>query len=178
VKRSSPLHLALRAGLGAAYAFAVHAVVRGGRDTHAPGTLVALLLPAVASAGLFVVFAATLRGGAEPMITRVARAIERDEIPPPLLGWLRRVTVAWCVFLASNVLVCTGLALFAPVSWWTLWNGVLVYVALVALLLGEYVIRKIRYRWYRDGFLDRLWRRAFPPFAEPTEGSERSSSVT
>jgi uncharacterized membrane protein len=176
---NSPVRLLLRAGLGIAYAFLIHAFLRGDSNArHAPAALAALLLPALVSAALGVVFATTLRPGAEPMIARVAQAMDRDPIPPRFRDWLRGVTVAWCVFFATNTLICTALALFAPVGWWTLWNGVLVYAAIAALLLGEYVIRKIRFRWYRDGLLDRFWRRAFPPSDEPDQGSGPSSSVT
>ena len=181
------LRLVLRASGGAVYALLLHGLLRGGEGRPDPVGTAALLVPALVSTGLLLVFAATLRAGREPMIARVAQAMERDPIPPPLLGWLRTVTVAWCGFFAANALVSASLALCAPLSWWTLWNGALAYGAVAFLLLAEYVARKIRYRWYRDGLLDRFWRRAFP--SRPTDdygpggasagsGSGRSSDVT
>ena len=178
MSRLSPWRIVLQLGLGMGYAFLLHTLLGGGSDRRGWAALGALLAPALTSALLGVAFAATLREGEEPMITRVARAMERDEIPAPLLAWLRSVTLAWCGFFALNFLVSGSLALFGPMTWWTAWNGLLAYVAMGALLLGEYVIRKIRFRWYRDGLLDRFWRRAFPPFEAPVQGSERSSDVT
>jgi uncharacterized membrane protein len=136
------------------------------------------LLPTLVSVGFLAAFSATLRRGAEPAIVRIARRLERDEIPPAIRVWLRDVTVAWCGFFALNAVVSGGLALFGPLRWWTLWTGVLAYVAIAALLLGEYVVRKIRFRWYRDGLLDRFWRRAFPPFPAADHEAGRSSTVT
>jgi uncharacterized membrane protein len=173
----SPIRLALRAVAGVAYAFLIHALLGGGEGPRSAIAYAPLLLPALVSLTLLIAFGSTLRPGAEPMIARVARAMERDPIPPPILVWLRHVTIAWCVFFALNAAISASLAVFARLGWWTLWNGVLAYAAMAALLLGEYVIRKIRFRWYRDGMLDRFWRRRFPPFDNPDQGSGRSSSV-
>lgn len=159
------LGLALRASAGLVYAFALHALLRGGAAHESAAGRTALLVPALVSAFLLVVFAATLRPGREPMIARVAQAMEAEPIPSRLHPWLRRVTFAWCVFFAVNGTVSACLALFAPLGWWTVWNGLLTYAFVGLLLLGEYVMRKVRYRWYRDGLLDRGWRRCFPPRA-------------
>jgi hypothetical protein len=178
MSRPSLPRIVLRVGLGMGYAFLLHGLIGGGNGRRGWPALGALLVPALTSAFLGVVFASTLRPGAEPMIARVARAMERDEIPPPILAWLRSVTLAWCCFFVLNFVVSGGLALFGPMTWWTLWNGLLAYLLMGALLLGEYVTRKIRFRWYRDGLLDRFWRRTFPPFATRGQGSGRSSDVT
>jgi len=181
----SPLRratLVLRVLLGLAYPLALYALLR--RGALALDTALAFqLLPAALSAAFLAAFAWTLRPGAEPMITRAARAMERDEIPARILPFLRSTTIVWCVFLAANSVIITLLALYAPLAWWTLWTGVIAYVAMAALLLGEYVVRKVRFRWYRDGLLDRFWRRAFPPRPSDapglqTQGDGRSSTVT
>lgn len=174
----------LRLVLSLVYPFALYLLLR--RGAVAIGTALALqLVPAALSALVCGLFASTLRPGSEPMITRVARALERDEIPVRILPFLRGTTVVWCVFLAANSVVITSLALCGDLPGWTLWTGVLVYVCMGALLLGEYVVRKVRFRWYRDGALDQLWRRAFPPFApEPAadaargQDDGRSSTIT
>lgn len=185
----SPLRRAtivLRALLALVYPFALYALLR--RGALALDTALALqLLPAAMSALVGLLFAWTLRPGAEPMITRVARALERDEIPARILPFLRSATLVWCAFLAANAAIIALLALFAPLAAWALWTGALAYVCTGALLLGEYVVRKIRFRWYRDGTLDRIWCRVFPPFpaspaagppGRPAEDGERSSIVT
>lgn len=162
-RRGEALGFLLRALLGAGYAVGIHALLRGDAAGAGVAGRAALLVPAGVCVGLLAAFAATLRPGREPMIARVAQAMEREPIPARLQPWLRQVTKAWCVFFAANTAISLLLALFAPLAWWTLWNGALAYVAVGGLLLGEYLLRKIRYRWYRDGFLDRVWRRILPP---------------
>jgi len=182
----SPLRratLVLRALASLVYPFALYLLLRRGA-LALDAALALKLLPAALSAAVFGVFAWSLRPGAEPMITRVARAIERDTIPARILPFLRSATLVWCGFLALNGVIITLLAVYAPLAWWTLWTGVFAYVAMGALLLGEYAVRKVRFRWYRDGPFDRVWRRAFPPRptdAEPeraAQGDARSSTTT
>jgi len=176
--------IGLRVVASFVYPFVLYALLR--RGALALDTALALqLLPAAMSVLVGALFAWTLRPGSEPMITRVARALERDEIPARILPFLRSTTLVWCGFLAANAVVIAWLALRGPLSAWTLWTGVLAYVCMGALLLGEYVVRKIRFRWYRDGALDRLWQRFFPPFApdgsddsRPRQAGGRSSTVT
>lgn len=176
--------IVLRVLASLAYPFALYGLLRQG--ALALDTALALqLLPAAMSALVGVLFAWTLRPGSEPMITRIARAMERDEIPAQILPFLRSTTRVWCGFLFANALVIALLALHASLAWWTLWTGVVFYALSGVLLLGEYVVRKVRFRWYRDGLLDRFWRRAFPPFPAspptpglPSQDEGRSSTVT
>lgn len=129
-----------------------------------------LLLPMLVSAYLFATFAESLRRG-PPMIERFARAIEGD-LPDFTLSYCRRVTTVWCGFLAINTAVVAGLAVFAPVGWWALYTGVLFYGLLGALLGAEFCVRKWWFRYYDDGWIDRLFAQLFPP--ENTANGRRS----
>lgn len=173
----SPGRLLARAGLGAVYAGVVYLLLSHAFAERGPLALAALLAPALPAFFLCTVFALSLRPGREPMIARIARAMENEEIPARLRPWLRGVTIVWCAFFGVSALLTIGLALLAPLGVWTAWQGVGVQAGIALLLAGEYVIRKIRYRWYRDGVLDRFWRRYFPP-SDEGGGSGRSSSVT
>jgi len=133
------------------------------------GTLL-LFVPMLVSLYLFWTFAATLRGGM-PMIERFARIVEVD-LPDFCVPYCRTVTQVWCFFLLANSLCVGALALWAPLEWWTLYAGLVFYLLMGALLAGEFVFRKLWFRYYRDGFSDRIFAKWFP--AEKTENGRRS----
>lgn len=129
-----------------------------------------LLLPAVASLYLLWTFASSLRRG-PPMVERFARAIE-DDLPDFTLPYCRKVTIAWCVFLAANSLCVAALARWGPLEWWALYTGLVFYLLMGALLAGEFAIRKLWFRHYGTGAVDRLLARVFP--AARTRNGRRS----
>ncbi len=129
-----------------------------------------LFLPMLAGLYVLAAFAWSLRSG-PPMIERFARAIEHD-LPPFTLGYCRKVTVLWCVFLALHALAVGALALFAPLAWWTLYTGLVFYLLLGALLVGETLVRKLWFRGYGRGLADQVLARLFP--AERTANGRRS----
>jgi uncharacterized membrane protein len=129
-----------------------------------------LFLPMLASLYVLATFAWSLHRG-PPMIERFARAIEHD-LPPFTLPYCRKVTVVWCAFLALNAAAVGALALFAPIGWWTLYTGALFYLLLGALIVGETLVRKLWFRGYGPGLVDRWLARAFPP--ERTANGRRS----
>jgi hypothetical protein len=47
----------------------------------------------------------------------------------------------WTGFFAFNVVACIVLALFAPVSWWALYTGVMIFLLSGVLMIGEYIWR-------------------------------------
>ncbi|HXV37203.1 MAG TPA: hypothetical protein VEC18_08640 [Myxococcota bacterium] len=122
-----------------------------------------LFLPVIASLYLLWTFASSLRRGM-PMIERFARIVE-DDLPDFTLPYCRKVTIAWCAFLAANALCALILALAAPLSWWALYCGLIAHLFVAALLVGEFVLRKIWFRYYGDGWIDRAFRALFPPSA-------------
>ncbi|HEY5657216.1 MAG TPA: hypothetical protein VIY27_05460 [Myxococcota bacterium] len=129
-----------------------------------------LLLPVIVSLYLLWVFAASLRNG-PPMVERFARLVEED-LPDFTVPYCRKVTAVWCGFLAVNALLVSGLALAAPLEWWALYTGLIFYVLMGTLVAGEFVVRKLWFRYYQDGLADRLFARAFPP--ERTANGRRS----
>ena len=105
------------------------------------------------------------------MIERFARLVE-DDLPPFTLPYCRKWTIAWCVFFAANAGAVIALALLAPLGWWTLYTGLLFYVLLGALLLSEFVMRKVWFRYYQDGIADRIFALLLP--AQHTVNGRRS----
>ena len=120
-----------------------------------------LLVPVLVSLYLFWAFAASLKSG-PPMIERFARVME-DDLPDFCVPYCRKVTVVWCVFLLANAVVVGALAAFAPLAWWTLYAGFVFYLVMGALLGMEFVVRKLWFRYYGDGFVDRAFAWLFPP---------------
>jgi uncharacterized membrane protein len=52
------------------------------------------------------------------------------------------VTWVWVAFFIFNGVVSAVLTLWAPLAWWTLYNGLLVYFIMGALFVGEWLLRK------------------------------------
>lgn len=129
-----------------------------------------LLLPMGVSLYLLWTFAWSLREG-PPMIERFARIVE-DDLPDFTLPYCRSVTWVWCLFLGANSLCVAVLAFAAPLGWWVFYTGFLFYLLMGLLLVGEFVLRKLWFRYYGDGLIDRLFARIFPP--ERTANGRRS----
>jgi hypothetical protein len=105
------------------------------------------------------------------MVERFARVFEAD-FPDWKRPYCRNLTLLWCVFLGANA-VCVGwLALAAPFGWWVVYTGGIFYALFGALMLGEYGFRKLWFREYGEGPVDRLLARAFP--AERTANGRRT----
>jgi uncharacterized membrane protein len=122
---------------------------------------VLLFLPVVVNLFLFGTFSLSLRKG-PPMIERFARMVE-DDLPDFTIPYCRKVTIAWCMFLASNAVFMLALALAAPLSWWALYTGLISYLVIGTLLAAEFVLRKIWFRHYGNGLANRIFRWIFPP---------------
>jgi uncharacterized membrane protein len=172
--RPLALGLAVLLGVGLIFRF------KGARREHAlvaarvPMTLVAILLvgsffddrrfvlalPVVTNVLFLTHFVVSLR--TMPIAERFARAQE-GELSPRQVSYCRSLTVAWSVFFVVNGAICAGLALFAPIAWWTLYTGLLSYMALGTMVAVEYVIRKARFRTYGAAPIDRALSRIFPP---------------
>lgn len=118
-----------------------------------------LVLPALINLGLLANFAASLRGPVS-IVEHFARLQEPD-LPEGGPAYCRVVTVAWCWFFAANAAVCLGLAVFAPVSWWALYTGLLAYIFVGLGFTVEFIARKRRFRRFGDSLPDRLLARVF-----------------
>jgi uncharacterized membrane protein len=96
---------------------------------------------AIAYISVLTVFATSLAPGHKPIITIFAER-SRGELPPSIARYTRRVTWAWCVFCAGQLLGSLGLALFAPAQVWSTFVNVLNLPLLVAMFCGEFAWRK------------------------------------
>jgi uncharacterized membrane protein len=90
---------------------------------------------------LGLVFAATLRAGHMPMITRVALRVHGGRMPEAKHVYTRGVTQAWVAYFA--VMTGASLALFAwaPWAWWSAFANLVTPVAMVLMMVGEWRVR-------------------------------------
>jgi len=96
--------------------------------------------PVLVNSFLLALFGSSLLRGM-PMAERLARLRER-RLPPRAVRYTRRVTQVWCGFFVVNGLIAAGLTLWAPLSWWTLYNGLIAYAAMGLLFAVEWRIRQ------------------------------------
>lgn len=96
--------------------------------------------PALISTVLLGVFGLSLKYG-PPMIERIARATEPD-LPQAAIPYTRKVTWVWVGFFIFNGVVSAALTMWAPLGWWTLYNGLLVYFIMGVLFVGEWLVRR------------------------------------
>ncbi|HEX7815957.1 hypothetical protein [Dyella sp.] len=95
-------------------------------------TLISLLL--LSAFGLSLVYG-------PPLVERIARVREPD-LPPQAIPYTRRVTQVWVGFFIFNAAMSAGLTLWGPLSWWTIYNGLLVHFIIGTLLVGEFLMRQ------------------------------------
>jgi uncharacterized membrane protein/acyl-CoA synthetase (AMP-forming)/AMP-acid ligase II len=91
-------------------------------------------------------FGRTLRRGAEPLVTSFARHAHRGALPPDLVPYTRRVTLAWTLLFAAMAAAAAWLAAFGPQRAWTLFVYAASPALVAALFLGEFAWRRLRFR--------------------------------
>lgn len=96
--------------------------------------------PVLINAFLLGLFGLSLVFG-PPVIERLARLSE-PELPPAAIRYTRQVTWVWSIFFLGNGLMAAALTLWAPLSWWVLYNGLIAYGLMGALFAAEWLIRQ------------------------------------
>ena len=136
--------------------------------THRSGfdTKIFPLLPhSLAYFGLLFGFAWSLRPGGEALLTRIATRI-RGSLPAELRLYSRRVTFAWCVFFAAQLVLSWTLYLWAPYEVWSFFVNVLNAPLVVVMFGGEYLFRLFCFPQYRHYSLSDMMR-VFQKAGEP-----------
>lgn len=96
--------------------------------------------PTLISVFLLATFGLSLVFG-PPLVERIARLREPD-LPPEAVPYTRKVTWVWVGFFVFNGLMSAALTLWAPLKWWTLYNGLIVYFIMAVLFVGEWLLRQ------------------------------------
>lgn len=141
--------------LGAAGLWGLHATGQAMLPLYLPPVLLNLFMAWV--------FGASLTGGGEALLTRVARVMHGEgPLPEGVAGYTRRLTLAWTLLFLALAVLSLVLALLAtpdglllaagvvpPVTvaqaTWSLFANILNYVLVAALLVGEFLWRRHRF---------------------------------
>lgn len=86
-------------------------------------------------------FLQTLFGGRTPAITVIARTIHPD-MPESVERYTRKVTVAWAIFFAMQVLVSLVIFYVASIETWSMFANILNWPMVVLMFACEYFFRK------------------------------------
>ena len=96
--------------------------------------------PVLVSLLMLVLFGSSLFSP-QSFVERLAR-LRHPRLPPEGVRHARRVTQVWCVFFLLNALLTTGLILAQAWRAWALYTGIIAYVLMGLLLLGEWLWRR------------------------------------
>ena len=76
------------------------------------------------------------------MIERFARLREPD-LSPAGRSYCRMVTIVWTVWLSANTIISAVLAAPGHDALWAIWTGLVSYLVMGALFVGEIALRRI-----------------------------------
>ena len=102
---------------------------------------------------LAVIFGRTLAPGQEPIVTRFAR-IMHPELPPEVVRYTRKVTIAWTTFFLALFAFSCGLYSGGFIEAWSLLANILSPILIGAMFVLEYAVRlRALPNWHRIGVL-------------------------
>lgn len=95
--------------------------------------------PAITNAAMLLLFSWTLLSPPS-LIERIAK-IQHPNLPPEGIVYTRRVTQVWCAFFIVNGGIAFATALWGSFELWSLYNGLIAYLLMGLLFVGEYIVR-------------------------------------
>ncbi len=98
------------------------------------------LYPAAINLGMLLLFGLSLRQPPS-MIERFAR-LHQPQLTPADIRYTRQVTRIWCLFFVANGALAAYTAVLGSRELWVLYNGLIAYVLIGALLGGEWIYRR------------------------------------
>ena len=105
--------------------------------------------PLLVNISMFIVFFTSLLNP-PTVIERIAR-IKSPELPVEGVRYTRNVTIVWCLFFFINGAMALYTSLASDVAFWAIYNGLISYVIMGILFIGEYAIRcKVRPTMVKD----------------------------
>jgi uncharacterized membrane protein len=108
-------------------------------------TITAKVLPVLIQLMLMYFFGRTLLKGKGPSFIESFVRLEFPEFQPGVSEYCRQLTLIWTGFFAFNALMWIALAIWNTDFWWTLYNGVFIYLMIGVLIIGEYIYRHFRF---------------------------------
>jgi uncharacterized membrane protein len=74
-------------------------------------------------------------------IERIAR-LRRPNLPAEAVAYTGNVTKVWTAFFLANAVISGVCALWFSVAIWTLWTGLISYLLVGAMIIGEVMVRR------------------------------------
>ncbi len=108
-------------------------------------TITVKILPVLFQLMLMFFFGRTLLKGRGPSFIESFVRLEFPDFPPGVSEYCRQLTFMWTGFFAFNALMCVALALWSNDYWWALYNGLVIYLIIAVLMVGEYIYRHFRF---------------------------------
>ncbi|CAM4514353.1 hypothetical protein [Klebsiella pneumoniae] len=99
-----------------------------------------LFYPVVVNGVMLAVFGGSL-WTSMPIVERLAR-LREPTLPESAVRYTRRVTQIWCAFFIGNGGIALLTALHGDMALWTVWNGMIAYLLMGALMAGEWLVRR------------------------------------
>jgi len=98
-----------------------------------------LLYPVMVNGVLLAVFATSL--ARPPSAIETLARLREPDLPPEAILYTRRVTQLWTLFFTVNGAIALA-TVFVDRHWWVLYNGLIAYLLMGALLAGEWLVRR------------------------------------
>ena len=108
-------------------------------------TVTAKVLPVLIQLMLMYFFGRTLFRDKGPTFIESFVRLQFPEFPTAISRYCRQLTLVWTAFFAMNAVIITVLAIWSAEFWWSLYNGVLIYLLMGLLVMAEYIYRRIRF---------------------------------
>ncbi len=108
-------------------------------------TITAKVLPLLIQLMLMYFFGRTLLKGKGPSFIESFVRLEYPVFPPVISNYCRQLTILWTCFFAINAAMCVILAIWGTGFWWTVYNGIFIYLMMGVLFVGEYIYRHFRF---------------------------------
>jgi len=77
-----------------------------------------------------------------PSAIEVIARLREPDLDEIGIAYTRKVTMVWSVFFALNALVAAWTVLYGDINIWTLYNGLLAYLAMGVLFASEMIVRR------------------------------------
>ena len=82
------------------------------------------------------------------IVERIAR-FSHPVLPLEVNSYLRKVTIAWLMFFIINATISAATAASGSLRLWTLYNGLISYLAMGVMFASEFVVRQFVHRRLR-----------------------------
>ncbi len=105
------------------------------------GTIGARVYPVIVNIIFLYLFTSSLFAK-QSAIERLAR-IQEPNLSEQGVAYTRQVTKIWCLFFVINGSIATYTVFFTSMATWALYNGLISYLLMGALFIGEWFFRRL-----------------------------------